>query len=119
MTNNDDADFLNKTFGKIKDPAHDSKQGKLKSYDSSLPFNLNKKLVEIKSAKLIQTKLNDSVSDDPSKIKSGMTVYHQQFGIGRVIAIEGMAPNTKAAVLFDNSGEKKLLLKFARLKIVE
>jgi len=119
LTNNDDADFLNKTFGKIKDPAHDSKQGKLKSYDSSLPFNLNKKLVEIKSAKLIQTKLNDSVSDDPSKIKSGMTVYHQQFGIGRVIAIEGMAPNTKAAVLFDNSGEKKLLLKFARLKIVE
>lgn len=53
------------------------------------------------------------------EIKAGITIEHQRFGIGRVINLEGSYPNTKAIVDFKNSGQKQLLLKFARLKIID
>lgn len=58
-------------------------------------------------------------SDDPDKILQGMTVEHQRFGLGKVLKVEGVAPNKKATVFFHNAGNKQLLLKFARLKIKE
>ena len=51
-------------------------------------------------------------------IKSGQTVKHEKFGKGKVIALEGDAPNIKAVVNFDSAGVKKLLLKFAKLEVV-
>ncbi|MGM0665707.1 MAG: ATP-dependent helicase [Bacteroidota bacterium] len=49
-------------------------------------------------------------------LKEGSIVYHDRFGRGTIISIDGEAPNTTALVNFDKSGEKKLLLRFARLK---
>jgi DNA helicase-2/ATP-dependent DNA helicase PcrA len=56
-------------------------------------------------------------SDDPMKIQSGMVVEHQRFGEGKVLKIEGEMPNLKATIFFQSSGQKQLLLKFAKLKI--
>ena len=55
--------------------------------------------------------------DDPTKIQSGMVVEHQRFGEGKVLKIEGEMPNIKATIYFHSSGQKQLLLKFAKLKI--
>jgi DNA helicase II / ATP-dependent DNA helicase PcrA len=55
-------------------------------------------------------------SDDPEKILQGMVVEHQRFGVGKVLKVEGLAPNKKATVFFHNAGNKQLLLKFAKLK---
>jgi DNA helicase-2/ATP-dependent DNA helicase PcrA len=69
--------------------------------------------------KPVQTDPN-FVPDDPSLIKEGMKVAHQRFGEGEVLKIEGGYPNNKATVFFKNiNEEKQLLLKFAKLKIVE
>ena len=57
--------------------------------------------------------------DDPRDIQTGMTVEHQRFGKGKVQQIEGVFPNLKATVFFQNAGQKQLLLKFAKLKIVK
>jgi len=46
-------------------------------------------------------------------------IQHQRFGTGKVIAVEGKGQNTKATVVFSNFGKKELLLKFARLKILD
>jgi DNA helicase-2/ATP-dependent DNA helicase PcrA len=56
--------------------------------------------------------------DNTDAIKSGMNVEHQQFGTGRIVRIEGDGTNRKAVVFFPKFGEKKLLLKFARLHII-
>jgi DNA helicase II / ATP-dependent DNA helicase PcrA len=56
--------------------------------------------------------------DDPSKIVVGMDVEHERFGSGKVIHIEGIIPDAKATVFFHESGQKQLLLKFAKLKII-
>lgn len=58
------------------------------------------------------------VSDAPEKIQTGMQVIHPRFGKGKVVNIEGEFPNNKATVFFNDHGQKQLLLKFARLKIV-
>ena len=52
------------------------------------------------------------------KLQSGMQVEHEKFGIGKVLNVEGMLPNKKATVFFEGVGQKQLLLKFAKLKIV-
>jgi len=52
------------------------------------------------------------------EIQSGMTVIHERFGQGKVVGIEGNGPNKKASVFFQGIGQKQLLLKFARLRIV-
>ena len=46
----------------------------------------------------------------------GMRVIHPQFGRGQVVDLNGEGPNASATVLFDHTGEKKLLLRFAKLE---
>ncbi|MFN6093157.1 MAG: 3'-5' exonuclease, partial [Bacteroidota bacterium] len=64
------------------------------------------------------TSNSDFVADEPSKIQVGMNVNHQRFGNGQVISIEGRFPDSKAIILFEQEGQKQLLLKFAKLKIL-
>ncbi|MGM0376701.1 MAG: ATP-dependent helicase [Bacteroidota bacterium] len=54
----------------------------------------------------------------PHQIQAGMKVEHDRFGEGKVLNIEGDPPDEKATVFFKNAGQKQLLLKFAKLKII-
>ena len=58
-------------------------------------------------------------SADPDTLRIGMFVEHQRFGRGKIVDLEGVMPEKKAKVFFANAGEKQLLLKFAKLKIVD
>lgn len=51
-------------------------------------------------------------------IVPGVEVEHARFGKGKVLKLEGDAPNTKATVFFPKAGQKQLLLKFAKLKVL-
>lgn len=48
----------------------------------------------------------------------GQVIEHERFGIGDVINVEGTGDNCKATVHFRNVGNKQLLLKFARFKVI-
>ncbi len=52
------------------------------------------------------------------KIAVGNIVEHNRFGKGEVIALEGNGANKKAEIQFGTIGKKKLLLQFAKLKII-
>ncbi|OYT13725.1 MAG: ATP-dependent DNA helicase [Bacteroidetes bacterium 4572_114] len=56
-----------------------------------------------------------SPTDD---IRAGVQVEHQRFGKGKVLNVEGNGPSRKATVFFPAVGQKQLLLKYARLKVV-
>lgn len=60
----------------------------------------------------------DFVPSDPSMVRVGIKVEHPRFGIGEVHQLEGTGSNIKATVLFP-IGTKQLLLKFAKLRVVE
>ncbi|PIP54999.1 MAG: ATP-dependent DNA helicase [Bacteroidetes bacterium CG23_combo_of_CG06-09_8_20_14_all_32_9] len=82
-------------------------------------INLNLKEKKFVHLTVDKRKINlaDNSTDIPN-IEKGMTVIHNRFGKGTVIKIKGDNPNTKALIQFDVSGEKQLLLKFAKLKII-
>ena len=52
-------------------------------------------------------------------LQVGMKVQHERFGTGKVINVEGKAAEKKAMVFFEGVGQKQLLLKFAKLRILE
>lgn len=56
---------------------------------------------------------------DINSIQVGMTVSHAKFGNGKVLTIEGSGDSRKAVIFFENVGQKQLMLKFAKLSIVE
>jgi|GEM_PF-1036081 len=58
-------------------------------------------------------------ADSISKLKAGQRVEHDRFGYGLLVTLEGDPLNAKAVVDFDSSGKKMLLLKFAKLRVVE
>lgn len=64
-------------------------------------------------------KLANPVGGSVANLKIGDHVLHDRFGKGTVVTIEGDPENAKALINFENEGDKKLLLKFAKLKVLE
>lgn len=52
-------------------------------------------------------------------LRAGQKILHERFGVGHVLWVEGSGDNTKATIHFDNAGDKQLLLRFARFKVVD
>jgi len=61
----------------------------------------------------------DFAPSDTSALQEGQKVEHQKFGFGEVIKMEGSVHNPVATVKFDLNGEKKIMLNYAKLRIVE
>ena len=51
-------------------------------------------------------------------LQKGQLIEHERFGLGEVLKVEGTGENTKATINFKNAGEKQLLLRFARFKVI-
>ena len=52
-------------------------------------------------------------------LKVGDMVMHERFGKGKVIKIDGTGDDKKASIFFPKEGSKTLLMKFAKLEIIE
>lgn len=61
----------------------------------------------------------DFAPSDISNLQAGNKVEHQKFGFGEVTKLEGSAHNPVATIKFEHNGEKKIMLNYARLRIVE
>ena len=58
-------------------------------------------------------------ADDVAVMQVGMQVEHQKFGFGKILTIEGGANNRIAGIDFGTGhGVKKIMLNFAKLRIV-
>ena len=60
----------------------------------------------------------DFQASDTSELRAGQKVEHQKFGFGEVLKMEGAAHNPIATIKFDLNGEKKIMLNYAKLRIV-
>jgi len=65
------------------------------------------------------TSTEEFKANNPNDLQAGMNVSHQRFGTGKILNIEGTGLDRKATVFFQNHGQKQLLLKFAKLRIVK
>lgn len=76
-------------------------------------------LVSVSDAqKKSQTNNPDFQESNPALLQSGMEVEHQRFGVGKILNIEGKPGEQKATIFFQDTGQKQLLLKFAKLRII-
>jgi DNA helicase-2/ATP-dependent DNA helicase PcrA len=57
-------------------------------------------------------------ASDITELQAGQRVEHQKFGYGIVAKMEGSAHNPVATINFENSGEKKIMLNYAKLRII-
>ena len=64
-------------------------------------------------------RMQASASSQRQTIHAGARVEHQRFGLGTVVAVEGVGENEKATIEFQNAGTKTLLMKFARLTVLK
>ena len=92
--------------------------------DKSLPQKAfippNKKLKKLNKSQNVYG--SEAIPFDESlieKIIPGIEVEHNKFGKGKVIGVEGIGASKKAAIFFKNIGQKQLLLKYAKLKILD
>ena len=53
-----------------------------------------------------------------AQLTPGQFIEHERFGVGEVLKVEGAGENIKAHIRFKNAGEKQLLLKFARFRVL-
>ena len=100
-----------------------------REYSSAPTFQSKKKLEteqpvrkpwqQGKFQKVTENMLKDTAPAQASALKVGNVIEHERFGIGSVLEVEGSGDNTKARIKFLNVGEKTLLLKFARYKLLK
>ncbi len=55
---------------------------------------------------------------DTTNLAAGQKVEHQKFGFGEVVKMEGAAHNPIATINFETNGEKKIMLNYAKLRII-
>ena len=84
------------------------------------PKIISKKIVTPQNLKRIpkSSAVSSGANLFDNTITVGNIIEHQRFGKGEVINLEGAGPNKKAEIKFREFGVKKLLLQFAKLKVI-
>jgi len=75
-------------------------------------------LRKLRKLKPISASASKEMEASIGNIPIGTHVEHVRFGKGKILKIEGTGLDTKAEILFENGGLKKLLLRFAKLNIL-
>ncbi|MCH2225329.1 MAG: UvrD-helicase domain-containing protein [Crocinitomicaceae bacterium] len=93
------------------------------NYVGGLNKPLNKETRSLKPMKKMSSgpssgRSNGS-SHSPSNLKVGYNVEHDRFGKGKVTKLEGQGADVKATIFFPRHGSKTVLLRFAKLKVLE
>ena len=73
----------------------------------------------LKPVRSVQSSFTESTPlPSANQVTVGAKIEHVRFGRGVVTALEGTGLDTKATVQFENAGQKQLLLRFARFKVI-
>ena len=52
------------------------------------------------------------------QLKAGQRIEHNRFGYGQIVEISGTPADLKAKIAFDDHGEKILILKYAKIRVI-
>ena len=53
------------------------------------------------------------------QLKAGQRIEHNRFGFGKILEISGNVTDLKAKIAFDDHGDKILILKYAKIRVVD
>ena len=96
------------------------KEDSLSYSNSKLKYNLIKdKFRKLDDSKIINDEFTSNRISEIKKFKLNTIVKHPIFGKGIIKSIEGELHDLRAKIHFYEKGEKNLLLKYAKLKIIK
>ena len=75
-------------------------------------------LRKLRRLRPVSSETDKNFNAEDANLKEGTMVEHVRFGKGKILKIEGVGADTKAEIDFENGGLKKLLLRFAKLKVI-
>lgn len=84
----------------------------------SQPSTTFRPLKQVESSNRSASSLRPVSSATATDLQVGQWIEHERFGVGEVLRVEGEGDNAKATIRFENAGEKQLLLRFARFKVL-
>jgi ATP-dependent DNA helicase pcrA len=106
-------------FDAFERPVDKSKLRQQKPTNSPPPTYKKPKEEELKKLRLQKPEQAKPVHiGDIPKVTVGDILLHERFGKGTVTELEGTGTDRKAKVRFENGGEKTLILRFAKFKII-
>ena len=53
------------------------------------------------------------------QLRAGQRIEHNRFGFGKILEISGNTADLKAKIAFDQHGEKILILKYAKIRVID
>jgi len=80
------------------------------------PINTTPTAKQLQKLRAINASAKTTKTENLHALSVGNEVIHERFGVGKVMSLEGIGADQKAAIDFQGVGVKKLLLRFARLK---
>lgn len=81
------------------------------------PSSLKRTIARQNKPKMLRPPATENfVAEDLSNISIEMKIEHQRFGFGTIKKIEPIENPEKVTIIFDDFGEKTLVLKFAKLR---
>lgn len=98
------------------------------SYGSSGPVRTEKPAAPVRRSEPIPVRRPQTVPkrvpdvefipSPVSELKVGQRIEHNRFGFGNILEMSGSMADLKAKIAFDDYGEKILLLKYAKIRVV-
>lgn len=76
-------------------------------------------LRKLRRLKPVSSDTDKDFNATDANLSEGTKVEHVRFGKGTIMKIEGVGADTKAEIQFENGGMKKLLLRFAKLNVLD
>lgn len=94
------------------DTSHREQRPRAQIIAPTVPKNLKKVSASVSSS-------SSAGSASVAGLQAGQKIEHERFGVGEVMKVEGAGDNAKATIHFKNAGDKQLLLRFARFKVID
>ena len=85
---------------------------------TSRPISSTSRPTQTSPSRPSQAPASGSHSAPPADLHVGSRIRHDRFGLGTITSISGSGDGCKVTVQFDNTGQKVLLVKYARLTVI-
>ena len=122
--NNRGGDFRSSSNNAFQPSARPVGSSSVASFSGETPMASRKRLIgssmprNLRRVDPIQPS-SPSSGSPTALLHEGQFIEHERFGRGEVLKVEGVGDNAKATIRFQHAGDKQLLLRFARFKVIE
>lgn len=109
------------SFGGWGRPQAGARPGTTYRYGSSGPVKTERPSTPVRRPQVVPKRTSDAefVPTPILQLKVGQRIEHNRFGYGKILELSGTPADLKAKIVFDDHGEKILLLKYAKIRALD